>query len=231
MASTRRGNRRSSRYQAAEQGVDRARRYPLTEAVDLVKAGASAKFDETIECAIRLNISGNQTVRDTCVLPHSFQGDQRIVVFARDDRAEEARSAGATEVGAEDLVEKVQGGWVDFDIAVATPDMMREVGKLGPVLGRRGLMPNPKTRTVSNDLTATLAELRKGRVEFRADKSGVVQMAVGKASMEASQIVENVEFLIDEVGKRRPTDLKGDFVGSVAMSSTMGPGVKVAQSD
>ena len=223
--------RRSKRFRAAEQGVDRQRRYALAEAVDLVKAGASAKFDETIDCAIRLNISGNQSVRDTCVLPHSFQGEQRIVVFARADKAEEARSAGATEVGAEDLVEKVQGGWVDFDIAVATPDMMREVGKLGPVLGRRGLMPNPKTRTVSNDLTATLAELRKGRVEFRADKSGVIHMAVGKASMEAGQIVENVEFLLGEVGRRRPADLKGDFMGGVAVSSTMGPGVKVASSE
>ena len=223
--------RRSKRFRAAEQGVDRQRRYALAEAVDLIKAGASAKFDETIDCAIRLNISGNQSVRDTCVLPHSFQGEQRIVVFARDDKADEARSAGATEVGAEDLVEKVQGGWVDFDIAVATPDMMREVGKLGPVLGRRGLMPNPKTRTVSNDLTATLAELRKGRVEFRADKSGVIHMAVGKASMEAGQIVENVEFLLGEVGRRRPADLKGDFMGGVAVSSTMGPGVKVASSE
>lgn len=223
--------RRSKRFRAAEQGVDRQRRYALAEAVDLIKAGASAKFDETIDCAIRLNISGNQSVRDTCVLPHSFQGEQRIVVFARADKAEEARSAGATEVGAEDLVEKVQGGWVDFDIAVATPDMMREVGKLGPVLGRRGLMPNPKTRTVSNDLTATLAELRKGRVEFRADKSGVIHMAVGKASMEAGQIVENVEFLLGEVGRRRPADLKGDFMGGVAVSSTMGPGVKVASSE
>lgn len=224
-------SQRSKRYRAAEQGLDRQRRHPLLEAVDAVKAGASAKFDETIECSIRLNISGNQTVRDTCVLPHSFQSEQRIVVFARDEKAEEARSAGATDVGAEELVEKIQGGWVDFDIAVATPGMMREVGKLGPVLGRRGLMPNPKTRTVSNDITATLAELRKGRVEFRADKSGVVNMAVGKASMDASQIVENVEFLLNEVSKRRPADLKGEFMGGVAVSSTMGPGVKVQAND
>jgi len=218
---------RSKRYRAAEQGLERQRRYALGEAVDLVKAGASAKFDETIEFAVRLHVSGNQTVRDTCVLPHSFQGEQRIVVFARDEKADEARAAGATEVGDEDLVEKIKGGWVDFDVAVATPDMMRDVGKLGPVLGRRGLMPNPKTRTVTNDLSATLAELRKGRVEFRADKSGVIHMAVGKASMTGEQIAENVRFLIDEVAKRRPADAKGEFMGNVALSSSMGPGVKV----
>ena len=130
-------------------------------------------------------------------------------------------------VGAEELVEKIRGGWLDFDVAVATPDMMREVGKLGPVLGRRGLMPNPKTRTVTNDLTAAIAELRRGRVEFRADKTGVVHMAVGKVSMDTGPVSENVTALLDEVGKRRPADLKGVFIGSVAVSSTMGPGVKV----
>jgi large subunit ribosomal protein L1 len=222
---------KSKRYRAALQGVTREQRYPLAEAVDLVKAKASAKFDETIDCAVRLHISGNQSVRDTLSLPHSFQSEQRIVVFARDQKAAEARAAGATEVGAEDLVAKIQGGWVDFDVAVATPDMMRDVGRLGPILGRRGLMPNPKTRTVTNDITATLAELRKGRVEFRADKAGVIHMAVGKASMDAGQIAENVQFLIGEVDKRRPADLKGEFMGNVALSSTMGPGVKVAANE
>ena len=218
---------RSKRYRAAAQQRESDRSYPLPEALALVKSSATAKFDETVECHIRLNIKGNQTVRDTTVLPHGFQTEQRILVFARGDKAEEARDAGAVHVGAEELVEKIRGGWLDFDVAVATPDMMREVGKLGPVLGRRGLMPNPKTRTVTNDLAAAIAELRKGRVEFRADKTGVVHMAVGKVSMEPEPVGDNVLALLDEVGKRRPADLKGEFIASVAVSSTMGPGVKV----
>ena len=219
---------RSKRYRAAvEQRESSTRAYPLPEAVEVVKRAASAKFNETVECHIKVRLKGNQTVRDTTVLPNSFQTEQRILVFARGDKAEEATAAGAAFVGAEDLVEKIRGGWVDFDVAVATPDMMRDVGKLGPVLGRRGLMPNPKTRTVTNDLTATIKELRKGRVEFRADKTGVVHMAVGKVSMEPAPVVENVQTLLDEVGKRRPADLKGDFIVSVALSSTMGPGVRV----
>jgi large subunit ribosomal protein L1 len=218
---------RSKRYRAAVEQRVAGRAYPLTEAVEVVKRAASAKFDETVECHVKVRLKGNQTVRATTVLPHGFQAEQRILVFARGDKAEEARAAGAAYVGAEELVEKIRGGWVDFEVAVATPDMMRHVGKLGPVLGRRGLMPNPKTRTVTNDLTATIAELRRGRVEFRADKTGVVHMAVGKASMEPGPVVENVQALLGEVGKRRPADLKGDFVVSVALSSTMGPGVRV----
>lgn len=203
---------RSKRYRAAEQHRDGARSYALLDAVELVKSSASAKFDETVECHIKLNIRGNQTVRDTTVLPHGFQAEKRILVFARGDKAEEARAAGAVHVGAEELVEKIRGGWLDFDVAVATPDMMREVGKLGPVLGRRGLMPNPKTRTVTNDLTAAIAELQRGRVEFRADRTGVVHMAVGKVSMDAGPVTDNVTALLDEIGKRRPADLKGVFV-------------------
>lgn len=222
---------RSKRYRAAEQHRDGARSYALLDAVELVKSSASAKFDETVECHIKLNIRGNQTVRDTTVLPHGFQAEKRILVFARGDKAEEARAAGAVHVGAEELVEKIRGGWLDFDVAVATPDMMREVGKLGPVLGRRGLMPNPKTRTVTNDLTAAIAELQRGRVEFRADRTGVVHMAVGKVSMDAGPVTDNVTALLDEIGKRRPADLKGVFVSSVAVSSTMGPGVKVTPAD
>ena len=222
---------RSKRYRTAEQHRDGARSYALLEAVELVKSSASAKFDETVECHIKLNIRGNQTVRDTTVLPHGFQAQKRILVFARGEKADEARAAGAAHVGAEELVEKIRGGWLDFDVAVATPDMMREVGKLGPVLGRRGLMPNPKTRTVTNDLTGAIAELQRGRVEFRADRTGVVHMAVGKVSMDARPVSENVTALLDEVGKRRPADLKGVFIGSVAVSSTMGPGVKVTPAD
>ena len=222
---------RSKRYQAAAQQRDSTRTYALEEALDLVKSNASAKFDETVECHIKLNIRGNQTVRDTTVLPHGFQAEKRILVFARGDKADEARAAGAVHVGAEELVEKIRGGWLDFDVAVATPDMMRDVGKLGPVLGRRGLMPNPKTRTVTNDLTAAIAELQRGRVEFRADRTGVIHMAVGKVSMDAGSVSDNVSALLDEVGKRRPADLKGVFVSSVAVSSTMGPGFKVTPAE
>lgn len=218
---------RSKRYRTAVERLDGARSYPLAEALALVKSNASAKFDETVECHVKLNIKGNQTVRDTTVLPHGFRAEQRILVFARDEKAEEARAAGAAHVGAEELVEKIRGGWLEFDVAVATPDMMRHVGRLGPVLGRRGLMPNPKTRTVTNDLSAAIAELRRGRVEFRADRTGVVHMAVGKVSMEAQPVQENVSALVGEIGKRRPADLKGDFIASVALSSTMGPGVRV----
>jgi large subunit ribosomal protein L1 len=222
---------RSKRYRAAAQQREAAQTYPLLEALELVKASASAKFDETVECHIKLNIRGNQTVRDTTVLPHGFQAEKRILVFARGEKADEAQAAGAAHVGAEELVEKIRGGWLDFDVAVATPDMMRDVGKLGPVLGRRGLMPNPKTRTVTNDLTAAIAELKRGRVEFRADRTGVIHMAVGKVSMDAAPVSENVSALLDEIGKRRPADLKGVFVDSVAVSSTMGPGVKVTPAE
>lgn len=218
---------RSKRYRTAAERLDGARSYPLAEALALVKSNASANFDETVECHVKLNIKGNQTVRDTTVLPHGFRAEQRILVFARGEKADEARAAGAVHVGAEELVEKIRGGWLDFDVAVATPDMMRHVGRLGPVLGRRGLMPNPKTRTVTNDLSAAIAELRRGRVEFRADRTGVVHMAVGKVSMEPQPVGENVSALVDEIGKRRPPDLKGEFIASVALSSTMGPGVRV----
>ncbi len=218
---------RSKRYRTAAERLDGARSYPLAEALALVKSNASASFDETVECHVKLNLKGNQTVRDTTVLPHGFRAEQRILVFARGEKADEARAAGAVHVGAEELVEKIRGGWLDFDVAVATPDMMRHVGRLGPVLGRRGLMPNPKTRTVTNDLSAAIAELRRGRVEFRADRTGVVHMAVGKVSMEPQPVGENVSALVDEIGKRRPPDLKGEFIASVALSSTMGPGVRV----
>ena len=199
----------------------------LEQAVALVKAMAFAKFDETVEVAIRLNLKSKHTVRDTLVLPHGFRAEKKILVFARGDKAEEARANGAAFVGDQDLIEKIQGGWLDFDIAVATPDMMKDVGKLGQVLGRRGLMPNPKTKTVTFDVKGAVEELKKGRVEFKADKSGVVHMAIGKVSMEAEKIVENARLLLQEVLRKRPADLKGEYIRSIAMSSTMGPGVRV----
>lgn len=219
---------RSKRYRTAAERLDGARSYPLAEALALVKSNASANFDETVECHVKLNIKGNQTVRDTTVLPHGFRAEQRILVFARGEKADEARAAGAVHVGAEELVEKIRGGWLDFDVAVATPDMMRHVGRLGPVLGRRGLMPNPKTRTVTNDLSAAIAELRRGRVEFRADRTGVVHLPIGKLGMGVEALAENARSVVSEVERKRPADAKGDFLRSVAVCTTMSPGVKVA---
>lgn len=220
--------KRGKKYREATAKIDRLHAYPVEEAVTLVKDVSFAKFDETIELSMNLNLKKSQTVRDTVVLPHQFTGEKRVLVFAKGDKAEEARQAGAAYVGDDDLIEKIKGGWLDFDVAVATPDMMKDVGRLGPILGRRGLMPNPKTQTVTMDVAAALAELQKGRVEFRSDKTGVVHLAVGKVSMEPSQVAENIRLIIDEVEKRRPAETKGTFVKSVAVSSSMGPGVHVS---
>lgn len=220
--------KRGKKYVDAVKQVDRTRQYEPSEAVDLVKSLANATFDETVEISLNLNMKKGTSVRDTLVLPHQFRADKKILVFAKGEKADEAREAGATYVGDDDLIEKIRGGWLDFDVAVATPDMMKDVGRLGPVLGRRGLMPNPKTQTVTFDLKAAIDELNKGRVEFRSDKTGVVHLAVGKASMETQQIIENMNTVINEVTRRRPADVKGAFVKTVAISSTMGPGVKIA---
>ncbi|MFP4509143.1 MAG: 50S ribosomal protein L1 [Spirochaetota bacterium] len=222
--------KRGKRYLEAVKTVDRTATYPATDAVELVKKLATAKFDETIELSMNLNLKKSSTVRDTLVLPHQFRGDKKILVFAKGEKADEARAAGATHVGDADLIEKIRGGWTDFDVAVATPDMMKDVGRLGPILGRRGLMPNPKTQTVTFDIKEAIGELNKGRVEFRSDKTGVIHLAVGKVSMETAKIRENISAVIGEVVKRRPADTKGDFVNTIAISSTMGPGVKIASS-
>ncbi len=219
--------KRGKKYQDAVKKYDKQKQYPVVEAVGLVKELAFAKFDETVEVSMRLNLKKSQTVRDTMVLPFQFTEEKKVLVFAKGEKAEEAKEAGATFVGDDDLIEKIKGGWLDFDVAVATPDMMKDVGRLGPILGRRGLMPNPKTQTVTFDVKAALVELKKGRVEFRSDKTGVVHLSVGKVSMDAEKIADNVKAFMDEVGKRKPTDIKGDFVKSVAVASTMGPGVRV----
>lgn len=223
--------RHGKRYQDAVAQVEREQEYPVTEAVDLVKKLSFAKFDETVELSLNLNLKKSQTVRDTVVLPHQFTAEKKILVFAKGEKAEEAKAAGATYVGDDDLISKIKDGWLDFDVAVATPDMMKDVGRLGPILGRRGLMPNPKTQTVTMDITGALEQLRQGRVEFRSDKTGVVHLAVGKVSMESEKIRENVKLVVDEVEKRRPAETKGIFVKSVALSSTMGPGVKVQRTE
>ncbi len=219
------------KYRAASEKVEHMQQYPLEQAVELVKQMAYAKFDETVEVSMKLNIKSKHTIRDVIALPHRFGKEKSILVFAKGDKAEEARQAGAAFVGDTDLIEKIRGGWLDFDIAVATPDMMRDVGKLGQILGRRGLMPNPKTQTVTFNIKEALEELRKGRVEFRADKGGVVHLAVGKLSMTPDQLRDNAATFISEVIKRRPSDLKGDYVRSIVVSSTMGPGVKLNPKD
>ena len=223
--------KRGKKYQEVLKKVDRSKSYTLKEAAALTKECSYAKFDETVELAVKLTLKKSQSVRDTVVLPNQFSAQKKVLVFAKGDKAEEARAAGAAYVGDSDLIDQIKGGWMDFDVAVATPDMMKEVGKLGPILGRRGLMPNPKTQTVTNDIKGALAELSKGRVEFRSDKTGVVHLAVGKVSMDADMITENAVSIIAEILRKKPADAKGDYVVSVALSSTMGPGVHVDVKD
>jgi large subunit ribosomal protein L1 len=215
------------KYREALDKYNKQQAYPQSEAVTLVKDLSYAKFDETVELAVRLNLKKSQNVRDTVVLPHQFTSEKKVLVFAKGEKADEAREAGAAYVGDDDLIEKIKEGWLDFDVAVATPDMMKDVGKLGPVLGRRGLMPNPKTQTVTFDIKEALGELKQGRIEYRSDKTGIVHLAVGKVSMEPSQVLENIKLVITEIEKKRPADTKGEFVETVTVSSTMGPGVKI----
>lgn len=223
--------KKGKKYQEAVKKVDRNKAYALTDAASLVKECSFAKFTETVELSVKLSLKKSQSVRDTVVLPHQFSAQKKILVFAKGDKAQEALDAGAAYVGDTDLIEKIRGGWMDFDVAVATPDMMKDVGRLGPILGRRGLMPNPKTHTVTNDIKEALAELNKGRTEFRSDKTGVVHLAVGKVNMDTDKITENAKTALAEILRKKPSDAKGDFVLSVALSSTMGPGVHVDVKD
>jgi len=214
-------------YRNALKKYDTAKRYDLSKAVDVVKELKFAKFDETVEVHVALKLTKSQTVRDTVVLPYQFREEKKVLVFCKEDRVKEALDAGAAFAGADEYIEKVKGGWLDFDIAVATPDMMKDVGRLGMVLGRKGLMPNPKTGTVTNDIAAAIGELKKGRTEFRADKTGVIHLAVGKVSMDAPKITDNINTFLVEMMRKKPADAKVDFVQSVSISSTMGPGVWV----
>ncbi len=201
--------------------------YDLAQACQVVKDIKFANFDETLDAHINLRLSKSQTLCDTLVFPHQFKGEKKVLVFCKEDRVKEALDAGAAFAGADEYIEKVKGGWLDFDVAVATPDMMKDVGRLGMVLGRKGLMPNPKTGTVTADIAQAIAELKKGRTEFRADKTGVVHIAVGKVSMDTDKIVENVQALLSEIIRKKPADAKAGFVQSVSVNSTMGPGVWV----
>ncbi len=214
----------------AREGVERTKLYGLADAVSLVKARASAKFDETVEIAMNLGVDpkhADQMVRGVVNLPNGTGRTVRVAVFARGAKADEARSAGADVVGAEDLVAIVQGGTIDFDRCIATNDMMPLVGRLGKVLGPRGLMPNPRVGTVTMDIAAAVAASKGGAVEFRVEKAGIIQGSVGKTSFDQAKIVENVKAFVDAVSKAKPAGAKGTYIQRVALSSTMGPGVKV----
>lgn len=215
------------KYRQALTKYEPAKLYDLTQACQVVKDIKFANFDETVEAHVNLRLTKSQTMRDTLVFPHQFKGEKKVLVFCKEDRVKEALDAGAAYAGADEYIEKVKGGWLDFDVAVATPDMMKDVGRLGMVLGRKGLMPNPKTGTVTADIAQAIAELKKGRTEFRADKTGVVHIAVGKVSMDTDKIVENVQALLSEINRKKPADAKSGFVQSVSVNSTMGPGVWV----
>ena len=214
----------------AREGIDPAKAYTLDEAVKLVKERAKSKFDETIEIAMNLGVDprhADQMVRGVVNLPNGTGRSLRVAVFARGAKADEARAAGADIVGAEDLVERVQGGNIDFDRCIATPDLMPLVGRLGKVLGPRGIMPNPKVGTVTMDVKGAVAGAKGGSVEFRVEKAGIVQAGVGKASFSEQKLVENIRAFADAVNKAKPAGSKGHYINRVAISSTMGPGVKV----
>jgi large subunit ribosomal protein L1 len=202
----------------------------LEEAVPLVQKLKFAKFDETVELSIRLGVDpkhADQMVRGTVVLPHGLGKTKKVLAIAGGEKQKEAKDAGADEVGGEEMVEKIQGGWMDFEAVVATPDMMRAVGRLGKVLGPRGLMPNPKTGTVTFDIGKAVREIKAGKVEFRVDKTGIVHAPVGKASFDAARLLENAHALVDSIVKARPAAAKGKYMKSITLSSTMGPGVKI----
>ncbi len=214
----------------AAQGKLERRSYGLKEAVELVKQIAFAKFSESVDLALRLGVDpkrSDQMVRGTTVLPHGTGKSVRILVFAKGEKEQEARAAGADYVGSDEFIEKVKGGWMEFDQTIATPDLMGSVGKLGKVLGPRGLMPNPKTGTVTFDVAKAIGEIRKGRVEYRVEKAGIVHVAVGKVSFEAQQLYENAQVVLESVMKAKPASSKGRYLKSATLSSTVGPGIRL----
>lgn len=218
------------KYLEASKLVDRAAQYEVSEAIELAKKTATAKFDETVEVAFRLGVDprqSDQMIRGAVVLPHGTGKSQTVLVFAKGEKAKEAEAAGADFVGAEELVTKIQGGWFGFDVAVATPDMMGLVGKIGRLLGPKGLMPNPKTGTVTMDVTKAVNEVKAGKIEYRVDKTGIIHAPIGKASFEHVQLEENFKTLVDVLIKAKPASSKGQYIKSVTVSTTMGPGVKI----
>lgn len=223
--------KQGKRYVEAAKQVDRAKLYNPEEALDLVKASAKAKFDETVEISIRLGVDprhADQNIRGAVVLPEGTGRTVRVLVFAKGDRAKEAEEAGADRVGAEDVVAEIEKGWTDFDVAIATPDMMGAVGKLGRILGPKGLMPNPKTGTVTVDVAKAVKDSKAGKVEYRVDKTGIIHVPIGKASFSRERLARNFFTLLDVIVKAKPASAKGQYLKSVVVSSTMGPGVRIA---
>ena len=222
--------KQGKKYQDSAKLIDRLKLYDPEEAIALVKQTAKAKFDETIEISLRLGVDprhADQQVRGTVVLPNGTGKTQTVLVFAKGPKADEALAAGADFVGAEDMVAKIQGGWFGFDVCVATPDMMGLVGRLGRVLGPKGLMPNPKTGTVTMDLTKAIADIKAGKVEYRVDKTAIIHCPVGKASFEEDKLGENLRVLMEAIIKAKPAAAKGTYIRSAVLSSTMGPGIKL----
>ena len=218
------------KYQEACKLIEAGKFYTPAEAMDLVKKTATAKFDETIELHVRLGVDPkypDQQVRGAIVLPNGTGKSKRVLVFAKGEKVKEAEAAGADFVGSDEIVQKIQGGWLDFDVAVATPDMMGTVGRLGKILGPRGLMPNPKLGTVTMDLTKAISEVKAGKVEYRTDKAGNVHVAIGKASFDAEKLQQNFQALIDTLIRVKPAAAKGQYIRSITVASTMGPGVPV----
>jgi large subunit ribosomal protein L1 len=223
----------AKRIKKAREGIDRDKFYEVAEAVKMIKARATSKFDETIEVAMNLAVDprkADQNIRGTVMLPHGTGKTLRVAVFAKGDRAEEAKAAGADIVGADDLAAKVQAGEIEFDRCIATPDMMALVGRLGKVLGPRGLMPNPKLGTVTANVAEAVKAAKGGQVEFRAEKAGIVHAGVGKASFSEAAILENVKAFVGAITRAKPSGVKGTYIKKVSLSSTMGPGVKIEPS-
>ena len=223
--------KRGKKYQDAVKAYDRSAQYDVAEAIDLVKKNATAKFDETIELHLRTGCDGRhaeQQIRGAVVLPHGTGKTVKVLVFAKGTKVDEAQAAGADFVGAEELIPRIQNeGWLDFDVVVATPDMMGVVGRLGRVLGPKGLMPNPKAGTVTMDVTKAIKEIKAGKIEYRLDKSNIIHVPVGKASFTEEQLADNFQTLMDAILKAKPSTVKGAYFKSVALTSTMGPGVKL----
>ena len=226
--------KRSKAWRAANEKLDTTKEYGLKEALQFVKDNAKAKFDETVDIAVRLGVDpkkSDQVVRGAVVLPGGLGKTVKVLVFAQGAKADEARAAGADFVGANDMIEKIQGGWMGFDSVIATPDMMGTVGKVAKILGPRGLMPNPKTGTVTNDLAAAINETRAGKVEFRTEKTGIIHAPVGKVSFDVEKLYANVKTLVDTLNKLKPSVAKGVYLKGISISSTMGQGVKINVSE
>ncbi|MDW7674215.1 MAG: 50S ribosomal protein L1 [Bacillota bacterium] len=222
--------KRGKQYQEAAKKFDVNQMFSPADAVKLVKETAIAKFDETVDVAVKLGVDprhADQQIRGAVVLPHGTGKTKKVLVFAKGDKAKEAEQAGADHVGADELVEKIQGGWLDFEVVVATPDMMGTVGKLGRLLGPKGLMPNPKTGTVTFEVGKAVKEIKAGKIPYRVDKAGIIHAPIGKVSFDAEKLVENYTTLLETLIKAKPPAAKGQYLRSITMSSTMGPGVKI----